>query len=418
MCWIILLYTWVGYPQLLVFLTKTKLFSKFFLSKKRWLAGGLNKCEDKELAKKALCSRKQTVDLKSNCFASFSVIVSAYNEEKHIAARIRDLLEADCAKENLNIRIGVDGSKDRTAEIAKQQAVKYPNIKVYTFSERRGKVAVLKDLVSDSHEEILIFTDANTIFKSDAVNRLLRHFSDPLIGGVCGRLSFRGEEKEGIYWRWETKLKLMESNLDSCLGANGGIYAIRRSLFWKEIPSNTIVDDFVIGMKVREQGFRMIYEPLASAEEDYPTEIQEWGRRVRIGTGDYQAFWLCRKCLLPKYGKFAWMFCSHKVLRWFTPHLLIGLLLIAFLPYIIGSTSHEQFGILFLITRIFFLLIFVSLIVSCISKKVLREDRKRIWLKFAELPHYFITMQIALFFGFLRFCRGNLQGHWQRTSRD
>ena len=99
---------------------------------------------------------------------------------------------------------------------------------------------------------------------------------------------------------------------------------IRTGLFWAEIPDNTIIDDFVIGMKVREQGYRMVYAPTAVAREELPETLDdEWRRRIRIGAGDYQALVLCRKCLLPRYGKFAWMFWSHKVARWFTPHLLL-----------------------------------------------------------------------------------------------
>src|SRR6185503_6079299 len=112
-----------------------------------------------------------------------------------------------------------------------------------------------------------------------------------------------GKTDESVYWKFETWLKTRESELDSCLGANGAIYAIRARLFWASIPPNTIIDDFVIGMKVREQGYRMLYEPRAIALEELPPEVaHEWKRRVRIGAGDYQAIRLCRACLSPSFG--------------------------------------------------------------------------------------------------------------------
>lgn len=361
-----------------------------------------------------------------------AVLFSAHNEEGVIRCRLENLMQIqDLQVQNY---VGVDGSTDRTARIAVEFAKHYDNVHICEFKERRGKVAVLKDLVKVSAQpstlsvqesDILVFTDANTIFKPNAMEKLLAHFVDPEVGGVCGRLIFKenqsvqsskfkvqsyGREKkeedtfnsrssEGMYWRWETWLKEKESVLDSCLGANGAIYAIRRELFWNEMPDNTVVDDFVIGMKVREQGFRMVYEPQAVAEEEMSETVNEWKRRVRIGAGDYQALQFCRRCLSPKYGRFAWMFWSHKVLRWFTPHLLAGLFVVSCLfPYTVTS-------------------IFLSALLFCgLLGRIVRRSRAGVFC-FPRMCDYFLTMQVALFVGFLRFCRGNLSGQWDRTPR-
>jgi len=414
-CWIILLYTWIGYPLLLVLLTSVRIRYHLFPLGHAWKKADAEKNDDFEF-------KSEEAPRPGADFPSISVIVAAHNEEKCISGRIENLLEIDFPPKKLTIRIGVDGSEDRTAEIAMHWMERSSNVKTFVFPERRGKVAVLKDLVAISKEEILVFTDANTVFKKDAMTQLMRHFKDQRIGGVCGKLSFRGDEKEGLYWQWETKLKAMESDLDSCLGANGAIYAIRRNLFWLGIPNNAIVDDFVIGMKVREQGFRMVYEPRALAEEDYPTADQEWVRRVRIGSGDYQALGLCRRCLSPNHGVFAWMFWSHKVLRWFTPHLLIAMVILAVVSSAIaislGTANSPVSGQSFCITLVLPLLIFLSATVARFLRRFLSINMKRKIFKPLDLCDYFLSMQMALFFGFLRFCRGNLRGHWNRTSRD
>jgi cellulose synthase/poly-beta-1,6-N-acetylglucosamine synthase-like glycosyltransferase len=394
LCWVVLVYTWVGYPLMLILVTHGRLPHE--------------------------TSREKNRSVDTEFSPTVTVLVAAHNEEKHIGARIKNLIELDYPENRVTVRVGVDGSSDRTADVARQWASKYAGIRVYEVAERRGKIAMLKDLVAQSDENILVFTDANTEFKPDALYRLVSHFRDSDIGGVCGRIVQCGEGEFNTYWRMESRLKMMESALDSCLGAHGAIYAIRRALFWDDVPDNTIVDDFVIGMKVREQGFRVIYEPRAVAQEDLPPATHEWARRKRIGAGDYQALSFCRACLLPKYGKFAWMFWSHKVLRWFTPHILmmlfvssfcslcIGLLQEPVQPYIVKPLSYLTPALLsatllcVLVGR--FLRKFESAYKSLLSPLLLCEQ--------------FLTMQAGLFVGFIRFCRGDLKGHWTRTPRE
>lgn len=306
---------------------------------------------------------------------------------------------------------------------------------------------------------LLIFTDANTMFAPDALRQLVAPFADPQVGGVCGRLVFlppkgagqlsscqvaelSGDRPKGslcsssttgqpgnlttsspaesgretVYWDLETRLKAAESRLDSCLGANGAIYAIRAELFPTQFPDNTIIDDFVIGMKVREQGYRLVYESSALANEELPATVNdEWRRRVRIGAGAYQALALCWRCLLPRYGVFAWMFWSHKALRWFTPHLLVlggglggGLLSC----HVVELSGKSPEGYVASATRqpgnitTFLCIALAGMLLAPGGRKVLK------------LAGYFITMQAALFVGFLRYCRGGLKGNWARTERN
>ena len=332
---------------------------------------------------------------------SISVLISGYNEEKHITQRIKNLLALDYPPEKVEILIGSDGSTDRTNELVRQ--CKDPRVTLSAFSQRGGKPSVLNRLIPQARGELLAFSDANAMFAPDALRKLAWHFSDPHIGGVCGRLVFHGdsgETDEGPYWKLETYLKTRESALDSCLGANGAIYAIRKSA-WPGLPDNTFVDDFVIGMRVREQGLRVVYDREAVATEELPQSVShEMTRRIRIGAGDFQALFLCWRSLLPWRGFHSLAFWSHKVLRWFAPFFMVIALAatIALLP-------HPLFAVLLALQLVFYALAIVG---------ALTRGRK---IGLFSAPHYFVTMNLALLIGFFRFIFGTQQAAWKRTER-
>ena len=332
---------------------------------------------------------------------SVSVIISVYNEEKHITQRIENLLALDYPHDKLEILIGSDGSTDRTNELVGQ--LPDARVKLHAFEPRGGKPGVLNRLVPQARGEFLVFSDANAMFAPDALRKLTRHFADPHIGGVCGRLVLHGEHSEtdeGPYWKLETYLKTRESALDSCLGANGAIYAIRKSC-WPGIPDNTFVDDFVIGMRVREQGVRVVYDTEAVATEELPQSIgHEMTRRIRIGAGDFQALFLCWRSLLPWRGFHSIAFWSHKVLRWFTPFLMIAALVSN-----VALASHPFFAVLLALQLAFYTLALVGTFM-----------RRRKIVVFSA-PHYFVIINLALLFGCFRFITGTQQVAWKRTVR-
>lgn len=358
-------------------------------------------------------------------YPTVGVLFSAHNEEDHVRARIENLLALDYPADHVRIYAGADGCTDGTVDVLQELALIHPALHVEVAERCGGKIAMLKRLAGQSREELLLFTDANTTFEPDAVMQMVQHVRDPTVGGVCGRLVLHDgeghETDEGLYWRWESRMKARESRIDSCLGANGAIYCLRRPLFWDEIPDNTIVDDLVVGMKVRERGFRMLYEPTAVAHEELPARVRdEWARRVRIGAGDYQALGLCRRCLGPLYGAFAWMFWSHKVLRWYTPHLAVVALLAALgaVAPSLGAPPEALFRACLaqapLATGV--LCAAVAALVGAGLGRILRRVRVGF---FAPLRwcDYFVTMQAALLVGYVRYRRGGLSGAWQRTAR-
>lgn len=329
-----------------------------------------------------------------------TILLSVFNEEKHLAARLDNFSRLDYPADRLEIIIGSDSSTDGTDAILAR--CKDARVRFERMPSRGGKPRVLNRIAMLARNDLLVFTDANTLFAPDALKKLTRHFPDLTIGGVCGRLVFEGTDAqtdEGVYWRLETFLKERESRLDSCLGANGGIYAIRRRL-WPGIPDNTLVDDLVIGMLVREQGTRVIYDSEAVAVEDLPTEVQEeFMRRIRIGAGGFQALALCWRSLLPWRGAYTWAFWSHKVLRWFGPFFLLGAiaanLMMPWNPLSLAALSLQL---------LFYLLAGLGAIVP---------GRKLIF----SAPHYFVLINIALLLGFFRFLTGRQAAAWQRTAR-
>lgn len=255
-----------------------------------------------------------------------AVVISAYNEETHIVARIKNLLALDYPADKLRAYIGSDGSRDRTAALMAQFKDE-PRVVALPFEVNRGKASVLNDLVSRTVEPIVVFSDANTYFERSALKRLVSRFQDPKVGGVTGELRLLGnaggDNQDSLYWRIEQFLKFFEARIGGLLGANGAIYAIRRTL-WQPIRPDTICDDFCIAMNVSAAGHRLVYEPKAWAEEDTPEQIgEEVKRRIRIGIGNFQALARHPQYLTRTSLATAFAYVSHKVLRWTAPHLLL-----------------------------------------------------------------------------------------------
>ena len=256
-------------------------------------------------------------------WASVDIIIAAYNEESCIKERIYNALAQDYSGK-LQILVASDGSHDKTGEII--ESFEDERVQAFNFELNRGKISVLNDLVAKSSADILVFTDANTDFNSDAVATLVKSFSGN-VGAVSGELILETEDGnqnlDGLYWRYEQFLKKCESELGSLLGANGAIYALKRELYLP-LPTDTIVDDFCIVMNVKKQGFDVLYNDNAIAKEEVaPSLGDEVGRRIRIGIGNYKAFFANLWALSPTNGLLSWCYWSHKVLRWFAPHLML-----------------------------------------------------------------------------------------------
>jgi cellulose synthase/poly-beta-1,6-N-acetylglucosamine synthase-like glycosyltransferase len=255
--------------------------------------------------------------------------------------------------------------------------------------------------------DLVVLTDANVMIEPGAVRALARRFADPAVGAVVGRLRLlggEGEPDEGIYWRYETFLKYLEGRFGCVLGANGGLYAIRRILFGA-LAADTITDDFVIPVRIAVRGWRVVYEPAAVALEETTGDPRaEFGRRGRIGAGNWQALARVPDLLDPRTGFVCFAFVSHKLVRWAAPFLLAAALLAnVALAAVPGAWGYRALA---LAQLAFYALAFAG---WCGVGGPLR--------RVASLAHYFVAMNVALAVGFWRFVRGTQRAAWQRTER-
>jgi len=334
-----------------------------------------------------------------------AVVISAFNEERHIRARVENLLALDYPASLLNFYVGSDGSKDATGKILGELA--HQQLKAFVFEQNRGKANVLNDLVARTTEPVVVFSDANTFFEPDAIRRLTAHFEDPQVGGVSGELRLQGsagDNQDSLYWRIEQVLKFFESRIGGLLGANGAIYAIRRPL-WRPLAPDVICDDFCVAMNVSAAGYRLVYEPNAIATEDTPDTIsEEYKRRVRIGIGNFQALWRHPEYLLrTSWGtKFAYL--SHKVLRWIAPHLiLIGLL--ASVPLALRSTGWA-----------IALGLELAAIAACAALYA-RSARGLPLSRVLRIAAFLFALNWAFLVASFKFATGRYGGAWSRTAR-
>jgi cellulose synthase/poly-beta-1,6-N-acetylglucosamine synthase-like glycosyltransferase len=334
-----------------------------------------------------------------------SLLIAACDEERYIAKRIANALAMDYPKDRLQIVVASDGSTDQTAAIVRRSAD--PRVQLLDYSRRRGKAAVLNDSVPRLTGEIVLFSDANTFFEADAARRLVYWFSDCRVVAVCGRLVLTdpvtGRNIDSTYWRYETFLKRCEGRLGALLGANGAIYALRRTQF-VGIPDDTIIDDFVIPLTARlRHGGDIIYDDQAVAHEECPPEIRdEFRRRARIGAGGFQSLRRLWPLLVPTKGWVAFTFFSHKLLRWLCPFFLLVALMsnVLLLPEpIFVATLAGQVA-------------FYAM--SWLGGRLHGRGRVARCLRLGTM---FTSMNAALLAGFWRWLTGRQGGIWQRTAR-
>jgi poly-beta-1,6-N-acetyl-D-glucosamine synthase len=332
-----------------------------------------------------------------------AVVVPVYNEEEVIRLKIENLLALDYPVDRCAIRIGSDCSTDATHDIVR--SFKSERIGLWIAPRRGGKTEVINHLVPQIDAEIILFTDANTMHHPDSLKKLVRSFADPAVGGVAGSIKHRAaklDREERLYRSFESKQKYFESRLHSSISAFGGFYSIRKSLF-RPIHYNAYSnDDVLIPMNIIRQNYRVVFEPEAVSEEDMTESMaQEFNRRVRIGAGNFQAFFWLLDFLNPLRGWPWFCYFSHKVTRWFSPF-LIG---IAFVTSAIVWfwTSSTVFLIVPLI-GIVFLGVGLSFLV--------------LPGRFNHPAFYFLSMNTALVLGLLRYCKGIQSAAWSRTERD
>ncbi|HET7824805.1 MAG TPA: glycosyltransferase family 2 protein [Anaeromyxobacter sp.] len=332
---------------------------------------------------------------------------SAFDEESCIREKIENCLALDYPPDRLEILVGCDGCTDRTAAIARE--VGGGRVRVHELSPRSGKASVLNRLVPAAQGDVVVLTDANSMLDPGAIRALARRFRDPSVGAAVGRLRFVDfagrEQEESLYWKYETFLKYYEGKHGCVLGANGGIYAIRRVLF-APLSADTLNDDLVIPVRIAVRGWRVLYaaDALAS-EETAPDSAKEFVRRARIGAGNWQALASVPDLLDPRTGFLFFAFVAHKLLRWATPFLLAA----AFASNAILAAAPGAWGYRAI------LLAHAGFYALALAGPIRVAGRAR---KAASAAQYFVAMNAALAVGAWRFVRGTQAATWQRTARS
>jgi cellulose synthase/poly-beta-1,6-N-acetylglucosamine synthase-like glycosyltransferase len=279
-------------------------------------------------------SKINTVSLsKGPITPSVTLLICAYNEEQVIEQKIINSFEITYPSEKLTIAIASDGSSDRTNEIVSRY--ENENLLFFNFPERQGKIGVINAVVPQLDTEIIIFSDANTMYAPDAINKLVRNFNDPKVGAVSADVILHNEktsfgQSESLYYTYERWIQQKETEIWSIIGADGGMYAIRRELFTAPSP-NIILDDFVISMNVALGGHRVVYEPEAFGYEKGTVSHRiEFLRKSRVIAGAIQSVKQCEG--VPSTSQIILLFCylSHKFLRWMVPLLLVLIFLLNF----------------------------------------------------------------------------------------
>lgn len=334
-----------------------------------------------------------------------SFIIAAYNEERVIHNKIENTLAIDYPEDLLQIIVVSDGSNDLTEKSVKDFSGQ--GVISLHQDERNGKSAALNRGVNIANGEIIIFSDANNDFNKSSIINLVKHFSDPKIGAVTGaKHIYKNNEREaaigdGLYWKYESKIKEAESCIGSITGAEGEILAVRKSIF-KPIDASLINDDAAITFDVVRSGYRIIYEKNAKAyEEASKNLIDDFNVKVRMSAGGFQTLSKEKGYLFSSLSWFSFTFISHKILRWIAPFLL---LVIFITPFFL--ISRMDMKIILALQLIFYSLSFFGWV-----------NRGKKLNSFIYIPMYFSVMNCALFMGFFRHISNNTKTVWKKAER-
>ena len=334
---------------------------------------------------------------------SVSVIITAYNEERDLRAKLENTLALEYPKERLEIIVSSDCSTDRTDEIARSFAAR--GVRVHRQPKRLGKTAGQNAAVEQASGEIILFSDATTHYEPNVLRAMVPSFADATVGCVAGRLMYVDPAESSVgrgarsYWGYETFLKEHESRVCSLIGASGCLYAVRRSAY---VPLyNEACSDFIIATKMVEQGLRAVFEGNAVCTEDTNRRTdRELRMRVRVITQTFTDLWRHRSMLNPlRSGFFAVQLWSHKVMRYMMPLVLLIVFLCAWLL----ASRSLFFAAIFLAQSLFYLLAAFGWVLEYFG----------IHSRLLALPHYFVLANLASLLAFFKFLSGERYASWE-----
>ena len=360
--------------------------------------------------KRAFKKNRNTISSENHFEPDITLIVSAFNEEGFIEKKIENTFELCYPVEKLKIIFITDGSTDRTAEIVSR----FTGIQLLHEAPRRGKVAAMNRAMKFVSTPYVVFSDANTLLNTGCITEIVKHYSDPIVGGVAGEKKvITGSDAkaagagEGLYWKYESFLKKLDSEFYSVVGAAGELFSVRTDLY-EQSKENIIIEDFVLSLKICMKGFIIRYEPGSFAMEDSSLSMKdEEKRKIRICAGAFQAMVILKGLFnVFKYPSLSFQFISHRILRWTLCPLCLASILITNIIIVIynGSLVYQAF------------LVLQILFYSCALLGWFFAN-KNIKIKSLYIPYYFFFMNVSVFLGFKRFLTKKQTVLWEKAAR-
>ncbi|WP_417859916.1 glycosyltransferase family 2 protein [Winogradskyella sediminis] len=362
---------------------------------------------------KRLFKRKTEDTFSADEWPEVTLLIPAYNESDYVSQKMKNTMQLNYPSDKLKIVWVTDGSNDGTDARLKQ----YDNVELYHKDERKGKINAMNRVMPFVKTPIVIFSDANTDLGKDSIIHIVNCFKDAKVGCVSGEKRIVDKTSdaaagagEGLYWKYESMLKKWDAELYSAVGAAGELFAIRTELY-QEVEQDTLLDDFIISLRVAQQGYTIQYNPEAYAIETASANVkEELKRKVRISAGGIQSVIRLHALLnIFKYGVLSFQYISHRVLRWtVTPLSLLLLLPIsAILAANIGFSSLHFYSLFFWAQ----LLMYVCALLGWLL------ENNATSVKILFVPYYFFIMNLSVVLGFFRFINNNQSVNWERAKR-
>jgi poly-beta-1,6-N-acetyl-D-glucosamine synthase len=356
-------------------------------------------------------SYKPQYKIQNEIMPSVSILIAARNEEKVIGERIENIAALDYDFSKLELIVGSDASNESTNEILVDKQKVYPWLKIFLSTERKGKAGILNELIKKVNNEILVFTDANTEFKKDALKNLVQDFARKEVGGVCGKLVLIDDEairnkgvEESEYWKYETLIKKYEGKCGVLISANGGIFAIRKELYRNISTEKAVTDDLFLSLAIAAQGYIFTYCENAIGFEGIGKDMRaEYTRKLRFSATNFQTLIEYKKLFLGKNHFLAYAFLSHKVTRWILPWLL----LLLFVLSIFLAQVNTLIFVLMVMEMFFYLFAFMGWMLSLVNVRVM----------LFSLPYFFVVSNVAVAMGLIRFLKKEHSVIWESTKR-
>lgn len=363
---------------------------------------------------KRLFKKKKTIN-NPGYEPEVTLFVAAYNEKDYVDAKIENSFSLEYPSEKVHQVWVTDGSNDGTPDRLKKYTGK--GVEVYHEDARGGKIGAMNRGIQFVKTPIVIFSDGNTMLGKESIRRIVNLFADPKVGCVSGEKRIFNKEKdsaaatEGIYWKYESTLKKWDAELYSVVGAAGELFAIRTELFEK-VEKDTLLDDFIISLRIAMKGYTIQYDPEAYAIESPSANVkEELKRKIRIAAGGIQSIVRLKPLLnIFKYGLLSFQFISHRVLRWtLAPLSLPFIFLLNF--YLAWQIGLDHWS------NLYTLLFYAQVLFYVMALTGWYLENRKISLKILFVPYYFFVMNYAVFAGIVRYFKGQQTVNWERAKR-